>query len=145
MECYEISKTWSHHFIAYDPLLDEVLKSPSKFKLCNKKDEKLVKCGDYLKLDKKNIWLQFHYEYFARCRLVAYIEENFFKIWSIVSTPKRIGLASRTLEFIKQRISEAHSNLNLYAVDVWSVAQEFWKKMKDRRIIVDFEKYETTI
>jgi len=35
--------------------------------------------------------------------------------------------------------------LNLYAVDVWPVAQEFWKKMKDRRIIVDFEKYETTI
>ena len=105
-------------------------------------DKKYARCGDYLKLDKKNIWLQFHFENFERCRLVAYIEDDFFKIWSIISTPKRAGLATRTLEFINEKIKEYGCSLTLYVVDVWPVAQEFWKKMKERNIIVDFENYE---
>ncbi|TFG30162.1 MAG: hypothetical protein EU532_01620 [Promethearchaeota archaeon] len=142
MECYEISTIWSHHYITYDPLLDEVLECPAKFKLRSKKDKFFARCGDYLKLDKKNIWLQFHYENFARCRLVAYIEDDFFKIWSIISTPKRAGIATRTLEFINEKIKEMGCNLDLYVVDVWPVAQEFWKKMKKRNLIMDFENYE---
>ena len=145
MECSEISKICSHYHVSYDPLLDEVIDHPSKFNLTSNKDKMFAKCGDYLKLEKKNIWLQFHYENFARCRLVAYVEDNFFKIWSIISTPKRIRLASRTLEFINERINEAQSNLSLYAVDIWPVAQQFWKKMKERKIIVNFEKYEIKI
>ena len=104
MECSELSTIWSHHYITYDPLLDEVLECPAKFKLRSKKDKMSSKHGDYLKLDKKNIWLQFHYKNFARCRLVAYIEGGFFKIWSIISTPKRAGLATSTLEFINEKI-----------------------------------------
>ena len=53
MECSEISKTWSHYHVSYDPLLDEVLYHPSKFNLSSNEDKMFAKCGDYLKLGKK--------------------------------------------------------------------------------------------
>jgi len=137
LECSEISKTWHNYHFSYNSLLDDVLQDPSKFKL-NNKEKKYAKCGDYLKLGGKNIWLQFHYEDFTRCRLVAYLEGGLFKIWSIVSTPKRIGLGSRTLEFLNQKLSE-RCKLKLFIVDVWPVAKGFWDKMKQRNLITDFE------
>lgn len=144
MECYEISKTWNNYHFTYDPLLDEILQNPSIYNLSNK-EKKYAKCGDYLKLGKKNIWLQFHYENRTRCRLVAYIEEDLFKIWSIMSTPKRIGLGTRTLEFLNKKFNEAGCNLNLYIVDVWPIAKCFWDKMKQRNLITDFEVAEVII
>lgn len=138
MECSEISKTWNNYHFIYDPLLDDVLHHPSKFKL-NNKEKKYAKCGDYLKIGRKNIWLQFHYKEFTRCRLVAYIEGDLFKIWSIVSTPKRRGLGSRTLEFLNQKLIESGSNLKVFIVDVWPIAKGFWDKMKQRKLITDFE------
>ena len=138
MECSEISIIWKIYHFTYDPLLDDVLRDPSKFKL-NNKEKKYAKCGDYLKLGVKNIWLQFHYENFTRCRLVAYLEGDLFKIWSIVSTPKRIGLGSRTLEFLNQKFIGSVSKLKLFIVDVWPVEKGFWDKMKQRNLITDFE------
>ena len=138
MECSENSKTWNNYHFSYDPLLDYVIQNPLKFKL-NNKEKKYSKCGDYLKLGEKNIWLQFHYENFSRSRLVAYIEGDLFKIWSIVSTPKRKGLGSRTLEFLNQQFIESGCNLKIFIVDVWPVAKGFWDKMKQRNLITDFE------
>ena len=138
MECSEISKIWNNYHISYDPLLDDVLSNHSKFRL-NNNEKKYAKCGDYLKLEEKNIWLQFHYEDFKRTRLVAYIEGDEFKIWSIVSTPKKIGLGSRTLEFLNQKFLESCCNLKLFIVDVWPVAKGFWDKMKQRRLITGYE------
>ena len=146
MECSEISisRTWNNHYINYDPLLDEVLSNHSKYKL-NDKEKKYAKCGDYLKLGEKNIWLQFHYEDLTRTRLVAYIEGDSFRIWSILSTPKRIGLGSRTLEFLNQKIFETGCKLKLFIVDVWPVAKGFWDKMKKRSLITDYEVSECPI
>ncbi len=138
MECSEISKIWNNYNISYDPLLDDVLSNHSKFKI-NNKEKNYAKCGDYLKLGEKNIWLQFHYENFTRCRLVAYIEGEKFKIWSIVSTPKKIGLGSRTLEFLNQMFLDSGCKLKLFIVDVWPVAKGFWDKMKQRSLITDYE------
>jgi hypothetical protein len=138
LECSEISKTWNNYQISYDSLLDEVLSNHSKYKL-NDKEREDAKSGDYLKLSEKNIWLQFHYEDFARTRLVAYIEGDLFKIWSIVSTPKRIGLGSRTLEFLNQKFLASGCELKLFIVDVWPVAKVFWDKMKERNLISDYE------
>jgi len=144
MECYKVPKTWQNYHFTYDPILDDVIQNPSKFSL-NDKEKKYAERGDYLKLEEKNIWLQFHYDDFTRCRLVAYIEEDLFKIWSIVSTPKRIGLGSRTLEFLNQKFSESACNLKLYVVEVWTVAKGFWDKMKHRDLITDFEVSEICI
>lgn len=144
MECYEIPKTWHNYHFTYDPLLDHVIQNPSKFNL-NNKEKKYAKYGDYLKLGGKNIWLQFHYENSSRCRFVAYIEGDLFKIWSIISTPKRRGLGSRTLEFLNQKLIESGSNLKLFIVDVWPVAKGFWDKMKQRNLITDFEVSEITV
>jgi len=144
MECYEIPKTWHNYHFTYDPLLDHVIQNPSKFKL-NNKEKKYAKCGDYLKLGGKNIWLQFHYENSSRCRFVAYIEGDLYKIWSIISTPKRRGLGSRTLEFLNQKLIESGCNLKLFIVDVWPVAKGFWDKMKQRNLITDFEVSEIII
>jgi hypothetical protein len=138
MECYEVPKTWENYHFTYDPLLDQVLQNPFKFTL-NNKEKKYAESGDYLKLAEKNIWLQFHYENFSRTRLVAYIEGDLFKIWSIVSTPKKRGLGSRTLEFLNKKFIELACNLKLYVVDVWPVAKGFWDKMKQRKFITDFE------
>jgi hypothetical protein len=144
LECSEISKTWNNYHLSYDPLLDDILSNHSKFKL-NTQEKKYAECGDYLKLGDKNIWLQFHYEHFERCRLVAYIEGDILKIWSIVSTPKRTGLGSRTLEFLNQKILESGCNLKLFIVDVWPVAKGFWDKMEKRNLITGYEVSEITI
>ena len=138
LECYEPINNFNLYDVDYDSFLDDVLKNSEEF-MIKSKEKSYVKCGDYLKLGEKNIWLQFHYKNFMRCRMVGFFDNNCFKIWSMISTPQKEGLGTRTLEIMNEKFKEIGKNILLCAIEVFPTALDFWKKMKSRNLIHDYE------
>ncbi|TFG07198.1 MAG: hypothetical protein EU539_05585 [Promethearchaeota archaeon] len=142
MECQKVSNNFVHSELYIDPVLEEVLIDPCQYKI-DEMERAHVDSGDYLNLRNKCLWLVFYFEHQARCRIAAYIQDGFFVIWSMVSTPQRKGVGSRTLKLLNQKFKEKECELGIRVVDVWPSAKLFWKKMKKRDLITGFKEYKT--